>query len=391
MAAFRAFPTQQALPWLNKFVFYVAIPCTVFRGLATQDFIRDKTWDWQFIGAFLLLRVFVGLISFAYTYSWHLFVEKRERGLSNLEDNTTEVSPSPYTEDWMGAFLTDWISLTYLNTLIFGIPVIGSIYGPTALLLNVLASLSALFFQLPVLLLFFEWRKARMSAQEETAKPIIEQGGETAPKPLTAGVAFEKNLDWKQKTLYLLKLGAIGIIHNPPMWGIVLGLIYSLAITSTTCCAVTVDATGKHITPMQLDIMLQWLGDTVTPLASFCIGLFAYQHWREMGKLDTLLRNILLLIGKFLLVPMLMIGIIYMLGMTAVPGTAWKGRVSVLIAQMPVALAGFTLCAQYGSGREVMALQVAVGTLIMIGSTIAWDAFMESVQLFGPDTKRLQY
>ncbi|KAJ3339666.1 hypothetical protein HDU93_007892 [Gonapodya sp. JEL0774] len=407
MSAGGAFPTQQALPWLNKFVFYVAIPSTVFKGLATQDFVRDKTFDWGFIGVFLMLRIFVGLIALVFSLAYGTYGQSE--------------SAKEHKNDWIGHFLTHWIAETYINTLIFGIPVLKSIYGPTALLWNVLASISSLFFQLPVMLVFFEFRRKQMehrisvscvnpensisshnNGQEYTA--ILNPDGSTATLPLphdkskaglrdhthdepqpTGGEVFTDGLTWQAKTISVLKLGARGIATNPPMWGIFGGIFYSLVFTSTINGAVyTLDAcTGKHIYPIHFDNALQWLSDTITPIASFCIGLFAWTHWRTILK--TWRRETIYILLKMILVPLFTIPLVLMFNIQP----AGKARGAVLIAAMPIALASFSLTQQYGVGQDSMAAQVIIGTILMTPACVAWDAVMQSVGLFGTDTLRL--
>jgi predicted permease len=51
-----AFPTNKALPWINKFVFYLGIPALVFKALAVCDFINSQSFNWNFVLAFLVWR-----------------------------------------------------------------------------------------------------------------------------------------------------------------------------------------------------------------------------------------------------------------------------------------------------------------------------------------------
>ncbi|KXS22087.1 hypothetical protein M427DRAFT_50450 [Gonapodya prolifera JEL478] len=406
MAAGGAFPTKQALPWLNKFVFYVAIPSTVFKGLATQDFIRDKTFDWGFIGVFLMLRIFVGLLSLIFSVTFGAF------GSSDYAKK--------HKRDWIGHFLTHWIAETYINTLIFGIPVLKSIYGPNALLWNVLASISSLFFQLPIMLVFFEYRKraleerpslvAKVVADEtdagSSADPAPADITAIAPPPLNTdkskdtvvpdtpsvdendnlGDVFLDGLTWHEKSFTVLKLGLKGIATNPPMWGIFGGIFYSLVFTSTINGAVyTIDScTGKHLYPIHFDYALQWLSDTITPLASFCIGLFAFAHWRSVAK--NWKRETIYILLKMIVVPLFTIPLVLMFNVQP----AGKARGAILIAAMPIALASFSLTNQYDVGQDSMASQVIIGTILMTPCCVAWDAIMQSLNLFGNDTLRLK-
>jgi len=111
----KIFPTDKALPYLNKFVFYLGIPALVFKGLAINDFVNDEVFNWDFICAFLVLRAVIGLISL----SVGLLSDKMNRALVYQQNEDGSKNP-----DWIGTFLVLWISETYMNTLIFGIPIL---------------------------------------------------------------------------------------------------------------------------------------------------------------------------------------------------------------------------------------------------------------------------
>jgi len=193
--------------------------------------------------------------------------------------------------------------------------------------------------------------------------------------------ALRENQTFRQKLWLAIRFVLISILSNPPMIGILLGMTYSLAITSTTDNAVVTSPIGKQIKPLALNYLLTWLGDTVTPLASFCIGLFAAKQGNVLWK--NIASDLVLLLTKFLFVPILMIPILLLFGLENS-----QARIGVLIAALPIALAGFTLCENYHVGAEYMSSQIIWGTILMIPVTIAWDAFMESVGLFGADPLR---
>eukprot|EP00013_Stygamoeba_regulata_P009198 CAMPEP_0177672724 /NCGR_PEP_ID=MMETSP0447-20121125/25509_1 /TAXON_ID=0 /ORGANISM="Stygamoeba regulata, Strain BSH-02190019" /LENGTH=189 /DNA_ID=CAMNT_0019180441 /DNA_START=193 /DNA_END=759 /DNA_ORIENTATION=+ len=128
---------------LNGFVFIFGIPALVFRGLATTDF---TDLNWTFVSAFLLLRLVSGVLLALITALY-------SAGLGALSKGTIGLGAFKGT---IGLFLTHWIGVTWMNTLIFGVPLLQAIYGPGVVVLNVLAAISSLFFQLPVMLLLFD-------------------------------------------------------------------------------------------------------------------------------------------------------------------------------------------------------------------------------------------
>ena len=56
------FPTDKALQWINKFVFYLGIPALVFKALAVNDFVNGQAFDWNFVLAFLVWRAISKII-----------------------------------------------------------------------------------------------------------------------------------------------------------------------------------------------------------------------------------------------------------------------------------------------------------------------------------------
>lgn len=122
---------------LNTFMFYVALPATVIKTLAVTSF---STLDWTYVWAFLILRA----VAMVLCALWTMFI-----GRGKITD-----------------FLTLWIATTWINTIIFGIPILKSLYPTSPMIFQlqpVLASLSSFFFQLPTMLLLYEVHKRAIS------------------------------------------------------------------------------------------------------------------------------------------------------------------------------------------------------------------------------------
>lgn len=90
---------QQAV----TFVFYVALPSLIIKGIATGiDFYNDKN-VWPFIVAFLILRFIALILAFLVILFTNWKQKRRERGLGHV------------------AVL--WLSLTWISTVILGVPI----------------------------------------------------------------------------------------------------------------------------------------------------------------------------------------------------------------------------------------------------------------------------
>eukprot|EP00475_Leptophrys_vorax_P028440 TRINITY_DN41123_c0_g1_i2.p1 TRINITY_DN41123_c0_g1~~TRINITY_DN41123_c0_g1_i2.p1 ORF type:complete len:419 (+),score=130.44 TRINITY_DN41123_c0_g1_i2:98-1354(+) len=350
----KIFPTDKALPYINKFVFYLGIPSLVFKGLAVQDFINDESFKWNFVLAFLVLRAIVGTIALLWSALEFQVQKWSDHRSGNREAEIPDEDLTLSRLDWIGRALQHWIAETYVNTLIFGIPMLSAIYGAKSVVYNVYASLSSLFFQLPVMLVLFEYRKAfiipkqqaRIAAAaaaaavsasgahelenivaegpvaaaqfdvhvenenqgsvlvDDATEVLIENEGNVAPQSVDERESSQSSRG--KKVVGFVKFAILAVIANPPFVGILLGLFYSLVFTSNTN-ARYVNISGVHIKPTFMDNLLTWLSDTVTPLASFCIGLFAAKHFKGFAR--HLLRDIFYLIVKFLFILMFPIAI----------------------------------------------------------------------------------
>ena len=306
---------------LNWVVFNLSIPATVFKGLATKDL---GALNWTFVGLFVLLRLLSALAILA----WQL-CRRNNVGIQGV----------------LAGFLVDWIGTTWMNTIIFGIPMLTALYGPKVKILNILAAMGSLISQLPIMLMLFAWR------QEVATKPLPRQteatlsthqalsGHEHSTIALSDSYRQAITPDLTDKptsmtsnncALLFLRVGQ-RLLKTPPMVAIVAGLLYS---------AVVRGGFNSTVFPSWIDQWVQSLGDCVTPLAAISLGLFA--AGRERVFLSYWRHGCVLLASKVVLLPLLSLGLAYLLGLDGI-----EGRSAVLIASLPVAIAGFTLTQKY--------------------------------------------
>jgi predicted permease len=336
-------------PWLvtvsqlNAFMFFLGVPSLVFKGLAIRDL---TTLDWTFLSSFLLLRAFTGLASLAVAV-----VEAR-------------IECAEWSWPSLRRFLLHWIGTTWLNSVIFGIPIMQALYGPQTLTLSVLAAMSSLLFQLPVMLFVFEYRAVHKGDDDR------EEGDAemTAIGADNDAVGNDTAARGSSSLASIAKRVALKLALNPPLIGICLGLLYSGLIT-----------TLKHKTPLEFHAipnnLSTYLGNAVLPLASFSVGLFInvidWQVLRRTWPLTTVY-----LFAKAIFVPLLMIPILLMLGIDGV-----EARVAVQIAALPIALASFTLSQTYFNDSTIFSLVIVIGTILILPIALLWEVILDAIDI----------
>ena len=168
---------------LQSFVFNIALPLHVARGVALQVNFFDEAM-WRVVGAFLVLRaltlVAAALITAALTsYSKTpaepcLRHDRRPR--SSAAARTAEV----------------WLGLCWVSTIILGVPTLSATFGDEgfAFRLGLQASMSSFIFQLPGILLLLETHYVALpsSSPALVAPPII-----LPTDPVTTPISASQN------------------------------------------------------------------------------------------------------------------------------------------------------------------------------------------------------
>ena len=98
------------VPQATSFVFNIALPCLIIKGIGIgMDFYT--AYKWSFIGVFLILRAIALIIALLVILltNWKDKDRRRASGIGNV------------------AVL--WLSLTWISTVILGIPILSSTFG----------------------------------------------------------------------------------------------------------------------------------------------------------------------------------------------------------------------------------------------------------------------
>jgi len=307
-----------------------------------------------------------------------------------------------------------------------GVPIASAVFGNGALgqKYGVLAAISSFIFQLPLMLVFLEShaldrdrtkpgsnhtedlnRDSVVTQDEHVETPTPEETEvftsvspndknsqdvdksleimEEAPDPTKASSTPQVTEQWWQLTggkyvnrrdvwIDILKR----VLRNPVLWGIFVGFVLTLSTAGPTYLN---PASPKYVQGLGwIAEILTWLGDIVSPLSLFAMGLWmSAQGLHKLVFAAPLYKLALSMLSKLVLVPLLMVGLAKAMALDN-----QMGRAAVLIASLPISLASFSLGKQYSIGEAVLSANVALGTVLMLPTVLVWNIVMDSVGLF---------
>lgn len=384
---------QRDIHAVNKVVFYILLPSAVLLALGLNTNLRDGA-VWRFVGGFLLLRA----ICLVVVWVVHGLVRRQ--------------SVAYVTIQWM---VTCWVS-----TVVLGIPLLIATLGPQYGSLGAVAAISSFIFQLPVMLVLLEgsvdtagFEDRRVAGKDKYAQmrkneggedrsraPALEQGSdqerhqEREVGGRDAG-ASEDALDVEADVLmgpsttrhhaYTVRLTkaqaryvGIKLLRNPILWAIVIGFILSI----TTLGPRYLSPGNPPLRPNCdyavgagfINLTLRYFAQCTEPIALLAVGMFLYA---KNPIACGLLPSIGYMIIKLIVVPGLMVGCAFAVGISGA-----EGRAAVLLASLPVSPTSYTMSDKYGVGRDVAESNVFWGNLLVLPTTIAWNAFMDAIGLF---------
>ncbi len=331
----------------------VGIPALAFKGLAIQKF---ALLPWSYIAVFFCLRAALFLV-------WVII----DVGIFFRSCNA-------------GTLTADYMNSTWINTVIFGIPIYVALYGPTFAVYPIFASISSFFFQLPLQLLLFEVERRRNPLPETTSgdveKPEIVGSEKTLDElsPLTTSWSLEQAWEGSSLNVSLAsnkesrKIASVeswkyvgrttaSLLLNPIIIAIVGGVLFSL--------------TGWTL-PVYLDVFCTLTGDAVTPMAAFAIGVFSF---RKPSSNWTLWLSVAIqLLIKFFIMPLLVMPFLLAFKIVGIPR-----QMGVLMAALPVALSCYVLSVRYRFQEEHSAIMVVLSTILMLPTQLMWIAITDSM------------
>ncbi len=170
------------------------------------------------------------------------------------------------------------------------------------------------------------------------------------------------------------------VIRNPVLWGICIGFIISLSTFGKTYLRRLNDdkePNTNYVEGLEWFVaLLNWLGDMVSPLSLFSMGVWMHQQGKDLISVSWLELAGSMLV-KLVLIPLLMVGLVDVYDL---PNT--YARSAVLVAALPISLAAFSLGKQFDIGEASLAANVTMGTILMLPALLAWIEVMDHFELY---------
>lgn len=332
------FKQGKDLHTINKVVFRLLLPSSVLLGLGIKSDLRDGEL-WKFVGAFLLLRAICLICSFV------LLLNKSSIAVLTM----------------------NWLVISWVSTVILGVPLIRAALGPQFANLGVIAGISSFIFQLPLMLILFEY-----STTKNTPSSLPD-----------SNAAMTDVVDTAERKTYFLSFSQwksilVRICTNPILISILIGIILSVTTLGP-----------KFLNPGNLPaqpncsyapgagfifLLVSSLAACTEPIALMGIGIFL---WHKNPFKIGILKAIIYMIIKLILVPAISVGCAAAVGLQGA-----TARAAVLLAALPISSAAFALSSMYNVGDEVVTSNVFLGNLLVLPTTLAWMSFMDAVELF---------
>lgn len=377
MGYFQILNVKSFLPQATTFIFNVALPLHIFKGIGLATDFYDDSFLWMFICVFLLVRIIALLFSFV--------VATRKGGI--------------------GQVAVMWLALTWISTIIMGVPIAAAVFGDPnkGRTYGILAGISSFIFQLPLQLVLFECHvleKEYLLAQErhhlEPATPepkddpeqaLGEAQPETAPTPQVVsdevhdevidverqGVTFALWMEWISSWSVWKKI-LFQLSRNAVLWGIVAGFFFSLTTIGPRFLNPTsedyVDGLGWIFSTAG------WLGDCVSPVALVAMGVWMSAQGKKLIRIP-LASAFLYMLSKLVIVPLITLGLSVAVGLNNE-----AGRAAVLIAALPISMASFSLADRYEVGQAILSENVALGTALILPTILLWNLVMDALDIF---------
>lgn len=164
------------------------------------------------------------------------------------------------------------------------------------------------------------------------------------------------------------------VSHNPVLWAIAGGFFLTLSTIGPSY----LNEKSEDFVPglSWISDTLYFIGNTVTPVSLFTMGVWMSNEGTGMFRMNTL-AAVGCMASKLIFVPLVMVGLAKLLALEDEPG-----RAAVLIASLPISMASFSLANRYKIGEAVMAENVALGTLLVLPTVVVWNLVLDEAGLF---------
>ena len=250
----------------------------------------------------------------------------------------------------IGNVVVIWLCLTWISTIILGVPISTALFGDPAkgLFYGLLAAISSFIFQLPLQLFFLECHvlerdKTKVQIEENDVENTIlsvEEDSNKTNTPLEIedtvnpeGAELSKSIAYhvtKTSKAYrtIWKQIFFNLLKNPVEWGILFGFFFSL----TTIGPRFLNPRSSEFVPslQWVNDSLAWLGNCVTPVSLVAMGV--WMHTKGSSKLFGIkpLKMSFYMLAKCFVVPLLMVGLAQLMQLNNEASRA-AGKIHIII------------------------------------------------------------
>ncbi|KAL3815988.1 hypothetical protein ACHAXA_005197 [Cyclostephanos tholiformis] len=393
----RVLDTKAFLPQATKFVFHIALPLHILKGIGIGVNFYDDSFLWTFIAAFLVLRV----IALVFCFAVACFSGSKHDGAGIT-----------------GQVAVMWLAMTWISTVILGVPIATAVFGDPikGRTYGLLAAISSFIFQLPIQLCLLECHllekdylsgnlKSDINERDDNKTISTPTKADATDQPLAldveASLPTECALDHAPELVQgqpvimtesenrSISLGLwlrwactrsiwtkilVQLARNPVLWGIMAGFFLSL----TTIGPRFLNPTSVEYVPGLgwIFATATWLGETVSPVALVAMGIWIQAQGKKLIRIP-LMSAILYMLSKLIVIPLIMLALALLFDLNDE-----AGRAAVLIAALPISMASFSLADRYGIGQAVLSENVALGTLMILPTIILWNIVLDALHLF---------
>jgi predicted permease len=338
---------------LQTFVFCIALPLLVLRGVSTRVDFYDNTL-YPFVGVFLVIRFATLLVSVAVVL-----------GQRALKGNTVDVVRALHTGHKTPTLYSQicelWLSLSWMSTVVIGLPVLTAALTDekAALKLSLQAAISSFIFQLPCLITLLETHVEKINTTNRDQRNVYRRVGRR-------------------------------LVRNPVLWAIMGGIVLSTThtgtwINNTRSCvflSATMASFASCVTPIGMFVTGAWiahrngLGENLWRRSRVQEDNTQEEHVQQPLHQSTwsfhLLQIVLVLLGKLVLVPLVALGLAKLLKL---PKDEIIGV--TLTASLPVSVASVVVTERHGASSDLVAAQVICGILLLLPTASVWCVVLD--------------
>jgi len=398
------YQSADAIDSINSFIFNVCVPAQVLQYLA-QENLLDWSY-WKYVASFLIVHYALGVFCFVYAY----FTSSSSSG----------------SHPFIPRFAALWMSMTWISSIVLGLPVLVLLYGDAQVqVYPILSVLGLIWLELPLYIGLLQYHNNNVNSKANEDVRKIESVNRAVEHITPRGESEDnygsQHLETDSLLLRDVTSASKSTSHNSSTSGSKVTFLLSIAkeclSDPTILAAILGTILGLTVPgkiPTGINNALNQLASVVVGGALFMLGVWCYENLSLKSVLqrggclsssisasdatlainnsegsnenqtsgpnydfNTVSSIIVCLIGKFILSPVLMTSVCYLLDITGI-----AARAAVICASVPISSMSFVFSHLFGYGKEIVALNIVIGTALMFGVLAALLAVFDRFEMF---------